>query len=289
MRATSRAAFAAATYPFPRPNSSSDVVKGLSTLVYQQGGTAAEPNQFTDWNALYAAFLQTHGPVQIAIDVTFAPLMIAHVSLGTYDMQGRATLTTSGLNTGGGGELAIPDGGVLKNLVGIGENLQLDTSSTLVSPLQWDGLPLTSFMATKAAFLNTGPASVMRVKAGQTLYLSLLQFVEVNNFPANGPLVNLEDPTSTLALTVFDGVFFVTGNIISGVAGSKVSYLYDATWPGNPANPSFAGVYNPPLVVDIAASMAYTPAKLVDWSGVAPKSVADALDRIAKTVGPILP
>lgn len=39
--------------------------------------------------------------------------------------------------------------------------------------------------------------------------------------------------------------------------------------------------------VTSAQSFAYTPANLVKWSNVAPSSIADALDRIAASVGPI--
>ena len=43
-----------------------------------------------------------------------------------------------------------------------------------------------------------------------------------------------------------------------------------------------------PLLTDATgAGASYTPANLVNWSGVAPSSLADALDRIAASVGPI--
>jgi hypothetical protein len=132
----------------------------------------------------------------------------------------------------------------------------------------------------------------MAVKAGQTLYCVLELFTNVNNFPLFGPLVNLEDATSTLALLVYDQLnfFSANGNLVSGVAGSTIAYAYDATWPGNPANPFFAfgGIYAPPVVSDKALSMSYAPAVLANWSGTAPTSVANALDRIAAKIGPIL-
>jgi len=250
-----------------------------SVLVFQPGGASAG-NQFTDWNALYAAFLQTRGPVQIAIDVTFAPFGIASLPLGTYDMQGRATLTTSGLNAGGGAQLAIPAGGVLKNLVRMTGAIQINTSNAAGHPLIWDSPQATLDVSDGAAFLHTGAGKVMRVAAGQTLFVTIEGFIELNNAGPFGAFIDLIDATSTLALLVFDGVFFVTGNIVAGVAGSTVSYLYDATWPGDPANPGFLGAYNPPLRIDIAASMVYSP-NPAKWAGAPPTNPQAAIDRMA--------
>lgn len=38
---------------------------------------------------------------------------------------------------------------------------------------------------------------------------------------------------------------------------------------------------------DLAAATEYTPGNVSDWSGAAPSSLQDALDRIAAAVGPV--
>jgi hypothetical protein len=41
------------------------------------------------------------------------------------------------------------------------------------------------------------------------------------------------------------------------------------------------------LRTDVSNDMVYTPADVADWSGTAPSSLQDALDRIAAALGPI--
>jgi hypothetical protein len=258
-------------------------------LTFQPLGTASPPNQFTSWAALYAEFLLTFGPVTIAIDVTFAPGGIATIAAGTWDFQGRATLTSTALNaTNGGAQLAIPDGSIIQNLLGMDGvygDIQLNTASTAVPPLQWTGTPFASFTVSNfAAFLQRGVAPVIRVPAGQTFFLVLNQEINFNSFPGGfGALVDLSNPSSSVALSSFAGLNLflgAPGNFISGVAGSNIFYLYDSAWPGNPLNSSFAGTTNVPAVIDTASFVQYTPAVPANWP-TPPTQVAQALDELA--------
>jgi len=78
-----------------------------NVLTLQPGGSAAPPNQFIDWNSLYTEFLKTKGPVRISFDSTFVPSGKVTLPLATYDIQGRALWSTSGLNPNGGTEVEI--------------------------------------------------------------------------------------------------------------------------------------------------------------------------------------
>ncbi len=227
-----------------RPASSASAVSDASVLTFQPNGTA-KGTQFTDWNALYAAFLLTTGPVLIAFDITSEPSGIAALPLGTYDMQGRATWTDTGLESGAGGvQVAIPDGGIVQNLRGLHGDIQLNTASTAVSPLQYTStLYAASFAARDgAAFLQRGSVPVFAVDAGQTLFLTVSENVNVNSFNSFAELVGLTS-TSTLVFEAYKGFNFFNASerLFSGPIGSIVNFIIDASWNGYPPGPNFSG------------------------------------------------
>jgi hypothetical protein len=259
-------------------------------LTLQPGGSAAPPNQFIDWNSLYTEFLKTKGPVRISFDSTFVPSGKVTLPLATYDMQGRALWSTSGLNPNGGTEVEIPDGGIIKNLLGLNGDygaLQLDTASASIEPLQFDGVPFASFIVTGGcSFFQQGAAAVMRVASGQSLFITFNGEINLNSFNSFGELAHLSAATSVLSFSVFNGFNFfnASGKLFSGVVGSVLAYLYDASWIGNPANPNFLGTTNAPIAIDKAAFEVYSALTPANWAGLPPINVNSAIDRLAAVV-----
>ena len=278
-----RGRYARATYPHSKVDGSGGI-PSPSVLTLKPRGVASPPNQFTDWDSLYAQFLKTKGPVLIAFDSTLIPLGTIDLPVATYDMQGRGLWVASGLNSV---EVAIPDGGVIRNLIGLNGDygaFQLNTSSTSIEPLQFDNIPFASFDVTNGcSFLQTGSVAVMRVAAQQALFITLNGEINLNSFPGFAELVHLSDPTSVLALSVFSGFNFFNslGRLISGVAGSVLGYLYDSSWPGNPANPNFAGTTNPPVAISRALFEVYSATAPANWVAPPPKDTNTAIDRLA--------
>lgn len=111
------------------------------------------------------------------------------------------------------------------------------------------------------------------------------------------PFPNLADPTAANVQFGFNGA---TLNVLvtdagpslhlpsfNGAAGLTLNLNYDDTVPSSQlGQASWAGTVN--LVpYSEAASMSYAPSNLANWSGVAPTSVANALDRLAAKSAPI--
>ena len=282
-----RGRYAREAYP-ERSNTISDPGE-LSVLTFQPQGSAGR-GQFTDFALLYAAFLKTNGQVLICFDGTFAPGGICTLPGGTFDMQGRATWSDSGIQASGGVQVAIPDGGIVKNLRGFFGAIQLNTASTGVSPLQFDGLPFASpfNVGAGASFLQTGAAAVIAIAAGQTAFITLADAINVNSFPAFGELISL-GAASSLVLFVYEGLNFFNGpgKLISGPVGSTLIYAVDASWIGNPANPNFLGATTT-LLLDTAPNVAFTAAVPAQWAPPPPANASDAINRLAAAVSGLL-
>src|SRR5271169_2366727 len=98
---------------------------GGATLTFQPGGTAG-PGQFTTFAPLYDAFHETTGLVFLGIDASFAP---ASSDVLTYDWQNRVIVVAVGDNFSDvfGSQITIPDGAQFRNLIGLQQNLQINT------------------------------------------------------------------------------------------------------------------------------------------------------------------
>lgn len=221
--------------------------KILSTLTFQPGGTPAY-NVFTTWTDLYAAFNLTKGPVDIAIDVTFAP---ASVPVGVWDMQGRATLTATPSLVAGNPVtsciLTMPEGAVLRDLNAIDNGLCLYLLATVTPCLQLSN-NRQLFIKNSSQVQNyatNAQAPVLRVGAGDTVwvYFTELAFYDNNAQSLSNPFFDLQ--AGSTAYAVFSNLSNANGTFLfQGVAGSTFIFVYDSTFGFDlPSNPGYGGTF----------------------------------------------
>ena len=82
----------------------------------------------------------------------------------------------------------------------------------------------------------------------------------------------------------FQGIAFGVAGAVS-LDGAQTSY--EATADGIPATVNLTSGAPAPVLDTQARAIGYVPSNLANWSGVAPTSVANALDRIAAKITPI--
>ena len=116
---------------------------------------------------------------------------------------------------------------------------------------------------------------------------SLLGTLDNSNAPTVPVITTDAGATTTIYAhsAAVNFTFLVTGNEIGGGPGSRVLWENDDTVPPL-ASALFTGTLIQAPSSD-AGNMSYQPSNLANWSGVAPTSVANALDRIAAKIGPI--
>lgn len=104
----------------------------------------------------------------------------------------------------------------------------------------------------------------------------------VNSAPGDGPLA----PFKLLSFAISGDNAGVGGNFIVNNTGQ--SMVIDATVDSIPVISKVTITGSTTLRrLDDAFGLAYTPASLADWSGIAPVTVQQALDRIAAMIGPV--
>ncbi len=266
----------------------------LDGVIFRPGGVAGE-NVFTTFGDAFAAALATSCTTTIYVDDSIA---IATVPPGVYDGLGVLLLAGRGLNLGGVGNiLMIEDGAVLKNWGGI------NNSTTGLLEIRCACVTTHAFSMTDATqFLLNGSSKIsLDVGALVSAFdVSAPGAFQENVFRCFGPgsIDNTNAPTvpviSVQAGWQLDVIlnayfefseFLITGNEIGGPVGSTVQFFRDDTQPAL-ASALFFGTYNDFMSSNSGNEM-YVPAVAGDWSGTAPTSVANALDRIAAKIGPI--
>jgi hypothetical protein len=240
-------------------------------FVFRPGGVAGG-QVYTTWPTLMAAVNGVQGPKLVQIDTTFG---VANVPPGMWNLNSVSLTGTNGIDF----EPVLhflqdahvtfdvlhleqlrlmPLGTTPVCSANLGATLLLDDGAQLlvtsagVAPF-WDIAVADTFLICRASSqLGQGAFPVISVEAGETLFAQ------------------------------FDSQAFVHANAFGGAGSLSGSATSDVTFnlPQTVAtlNLSFAS---------IASQTAYPPAVLANWSGVAPTSVANALDRIAAKITPI--
>ena len=261
----------------------SKLLTSAPSLSFQPGGTA-KSGQFIDWDALYEAFLLTEGLALIGVDATFAA---ASTHVETYDFQNRAILLSTGNNPSPafGSQLTIPDGAQVQNLLGLTQNLQLNTQGSAKPSLVWTISDANFLVSGASAFLHSGALGAMHVSAGQSLFVTCINRTNLNNHGAVGALFSV-DAGGTLAFSSFAFTNFFTDNFLSGPAGATAFFLVDSSWPAglgspprNPTNPGYAGALTY-ILTDQAQSVSYV-ATAANWVAPPPTETQQAIDRMS--------
>ena len=102
---------------------------------------------------------------------------------------------------------------------------------------------------------------------------------------------------TTAAGPLLGGIVYIYGigvsamtsatGLVAGDATTTVRWHGDSTMFPVPTFPAFTGTLVPTMLSG-ALGESYTPTTVADWSGTAPTSVANALDRLAAKAGPVL-
>jgi hypothetical protein len=243
------------------------------------------PPYFTVWSDVEAAINAVAGAAILMVDMTGLP-GFAHVP-STANLDGHGRLQIIGVGPNGEAELVMDDGAQIKNIQSM-YTIVFRAQPTIRVPLVWDlvGVIVNCYDAT---FLFDGPAATLPVMQINAPYIGMFfsHSSELRNSHNPGAAV-LDITAGSLLLLSIDTLFFPSSfdSTISGPVGSSLQLETDASQTSTPSIPAFLGVFTTARI-DNAANIDYVPANLVNWSGVAPTSVANALDRIAAKIGPI--
>lgn len=263
----------------------SSVQAFAASLVFRPG-VPSSGNVFETWTQLMAAFATTRGTVTIAVDDSVAPTII---DVGSWDLQDRATLVDLKQKENPQTTLFIPDGATLRNLTNFAQLLNIEATPITTPSLAYDPGVIVLIIREGVVLANRGTRALIEVAPASSVNILLSDnaFLD-NSLPPFAPFANLAvGPGQSFSITSLgnSGLLGLT-NTVSGVAGAFVVIQYDSSWQGNPTLPNYFGGLIERSLND-ALFMDYEPAVLANWSGIAPTSTANALDRLAAKVGPV--
>lgn len=254
-------------------------------VLFKPGTTGNGPTVFSTWASLYAACFGSVGGgvrstgVTVIVDDTVAA---AHMTAGgPYNLDNWTfTGAASFVNNRATATLIIDDGATM------------DGSASRTLNLQ------------EIEFLYTSAADFCVVAAGAEFNLNLFgsriacggagAFLEVTTTGGGGFAIAALSNFSELGdgtHAVIDsgaalGFATVDANAGSNVRTGCVTSAI-VSFDSSCENGIAAGASYTLIMQDTSSLMSYTPAVLANWSGTAPTSVANALDRIAAKIGPI--
>jgi hypothetical protein len=240
-------------------------------FVFRPGGVPGG-TVYTTENAVKAAMATVAGPKLLQIDSSLAPAIFA---LANWDADG-VTITGTDFNSTlqfQGAASILPTTNDLTI-----ENVTIDAHgpasvwapSSGVAILKLDN-SLVESVAGAAPFLD-------QTAAGGLSTLILDNLAQLGDGVHAAVTV---DAGATLALTLANSSTALA-NALAGAGTAIVGLNSDSTITLPQGVGTLTIIQN-----SIAKNIAYTPAVLANWSGVAPSSVANALDRIAAKITPI--
>lgn len=257
-------------------------------FVFRPGEPAPAGDVFASWPLLVAAARAKQiGLKVVYFDNTLAACVIP---AGAWDFLSPTSFVGNwkGRVGAGAGSQATPvtvDPGA--TLVNVGDFCDVVITSNAAA-----NTAVITTAAGNAAFLFRGGTAIIQAGAGSfikqtaagTTCLWLEGFAAFRT--GVGPVYENTAAGNVLALEMFDGSG-LQGSVLKGVAGGTYLAILNGA---NPqivtAQPALAGGLTI-ILLALAKQVAYAPAVVGDWTGVAPTSVANALDRIAAKITPI--
>jgi len=261
------------TGPFYPPGAGGGTPGAVSSqsLVYRKGA-ASGGNVFGDWPSLYAVASAMPGVKNVVIDGSIAP---CDVPAGAYSLDGFC-FTSIQTNGSPASVLTFANGATAT----INESMVVGYGVTLAAAAAGAGAHIT--IGTGAAIQLFGGATLLGSAARPLASIGAGAYAIVL---CNGS-AGIGD-TAHAAFTIAGACYFVllanstlNANACTGAGSSNA--LADSS---SVANSIIGG--GTVTKLDDAARMNYTPTTVANWSGVAPTSVANALDRIAAKITPI--
>jgi hypothetical protein len=245
---------------------SGPAVSATSVFVFRPGGVAAG-NVYTSWATMLAAVALVAGPKWISFDTSLAPCT---VPAGTWNVD---QCTIAGIIPGS--TLTFLNGAHLTFLqVTFGGGcIFTNTGATAVATLT---SPLVIVNVTDASLSASGAGHFFDLTAG------FLEVVLIAGafLAAGSPVLGVAAGLTAVALMTSESQF--ANGTLSGLGTVQAQLTSDCL-------PGVQGGLTTYTVVQASNSNQdkYTPAVLANWSGTAPTSVANALDRIAAKITPI--
>lgn len=244
-----------------------------TVFVWQPGGAAGQaPNVFTTWAALYAA-IQAAGEsfYTVTVDTTHGP---AQVPAGSW-------------NLGAGLWVGLAIASIVQFQTGaqvtatnlVLEAVVFENVSTTSSPFTLsEGIVSFALLSEASLVSSAGAAPLLVANLGVNLVITTLAS-SIAGY-SGSPVV--QPNGGMLLVRALSQSTIVAGALAPGTGGGSLTYTSDCAIPagGPPAGWTFTAVSS-------AAQTPYAPAVLANWSGTAPTSVANALDRIAAKITPI--
>lgn len=260
--------FADASTIFGGPQPGTLILQTIAapTLTFQPGGSPAN-NVFPDWPTLYFVLTGISGLRSIEIDDSFTSPATVPSAATPYNLDG---VTLSGVTPGS--VLSFANGATITARTLTIQNLTVETQSA-ATPV-WTITSIGAvYLSNEGDVQSLAAAPFMHVSNGGTGVWSLYNSgagdgTHAAGVAAAGGTLVVNAIFSTIEANAFTGanpLAYDTSSTVTLPQGAGTVIVKE----GN------------------AANEAYVPAVLANWSGSAPTSVANALDRIAAHVGPI--
>lgn len=218
---------------------------GVGGQIVWRPGSPSDLDHVETWGEVYAAIQATSGRVVVLVDNSLA---LPVIPVGVYQLELRvefAALTPYFGLSGPPTIVSMSDGAVLANLLGIQQNVRLQTNQTTAPALTYDDFA-NAILSNGGVLENLGTRPVIDVAAGRTFGLGLK---DTGVLSGSTPLIHLVG-TAAMALNVTDSSF-IQNDIISGDAASTLIYIGDDTFVP-PTLAGFLGTYG----IDYRASNA---------------------------------
>jgi hypothetical protein len=271
---------------------------GVAAVIYRPG-VASSPPFVETWAEVQSVIAESDGDCIVYTDDSVVSPALVPASSGVTDCLGRVEFRAYRVDFVNYSTLQIEDGATLKSIFRIVGSMEIlgDTQGA-VPAFDFDytpnvvGTPAPGIILQEGGFVGNTPtctAPCIVVPALQTLVLTFDTRAGIY-LPATATpfFIHLAAASSNLSLLGLNAEFVsfgsASGNVADGAGG--VVYQFDS----NTANVIVSPV-PPVFTVGVLSSEQlddwYVPSRVADWSGVAPSSVANALDRIAAKITPI--
>jgi len=259
-----------------RSQATTGIAQARYVFGYTPGITNPGPGIYTTWPACYAAMQIVGGlPKLLQVDGHAVAGSRVHMTAGTYNLD---NLEIVSADASGQDVFVIDDGvTIVARTLTLNDFLTVECDA-LISPWTMDSDDIVSLYAGSTILSAVGKAPLIAVSPGATpgIFAAFQATIGGNATPVAtvGVGANLE-----IAIGNGSGV---TAHALAGLGQATVVFSSDS-------NVLLPQAVTTLTLVQLSSTTneSYVPAVVANWSGTAPSSVANALDRIAAKIGPI--
>lgn len=262
------------------------------SFVFRPGAVAPLPDGvYNDWATLYAAAIQAPGPITIYFDNTLVDPAPIIIPAGNWDFP-RWDVTLAGAIAFSFIQVALSPETTLNGVANIDNFLAIFSSNALgpvitAPPTTPGGTPAVLVLGRGAQIFTFGAAPFVEIPTDGFYAIGMLNQAAFSTANIVSVLDGTLGVTALLmfcqdgATVPFDSIRSTGVNTLTQFIFAAASKMVDFT-----GQPNFLGSIFTDLF-DSAGNIQYLEGNLADWSGTAPGTVANALDRLAAHVGPV--